>query len=96
MLRLVIGFLPWIILGVLGNRSFVLALVLSLDSPLLFSHWPVADDVLADRVLDLLCVTPAFRIAVLQPDKRSADVGRAMLDVVNDDRLFAPATRRTI
>ena len=30
MLRLVIGFLPWIILGVLGNRSFVLALVLAL------------------------------------------------------------------
>jgi hypothetical protein len=30
MLRLVIGFLPWIILGVLGNRWFVLALSLSL------------------------------------------------------------------
>jgi hypothetical protein len=30
LLRLVIGFLPWIILGVLGNRWFVLALSLSL------------------------------------------------------------------
>lgn len=30
MLRLLVGFLPWIILGVLGNRSFVLALVLAL------------------------------------------------------------------
>jgi uncharacterized membrane protein len=30
MLRLVIGFLPWIILAVLGNRSFLLALGLAL------------------------------------------------------------------
>lgn len=30
MLRLIIGFLPWIILGVLGNRWFLLALVLAL------------------------------------------------------------------
>jgi hypothetical protein len=30
MLRLVVGFLPWIILGVLGDRWFVLALVLAL------------------------------------------------------------------
>ena len=32
MMRLVVGFLPWIILGVLGNRSFVLALLLSLGA----------------------------------------------------------------
>jgi uncharacterized membrane protein len=32
MMRLMIGFLPWIILGVLGNRSFVLALMLSLGA----------------------------------------------------------------
>lgn len=30
MLRLVVGFLPWIILAVLGNRLFVLALLLAL------------------------------------------------------------------
>jgi hypothetical protein len=30
MLRLIIAFLPWIILGVLGNRSFLLALFLGL------------------------------------------------------------------
>ena len=30
MLRMVVGFLPWIILGVLGDRWFVLALVLAL------------------------------------------------------------------
>jgi uncharacterized membrane protein len=32
MMRLIFGFLPWIILGVLGNRSFVLALMLSLGA----------------------------------------------------------------
>jgi all-trans-retinol 13,14-reductase len=41
-LRLVIGFLPWIILAVLGNRFFVLALVLALAAVAtgrqLFSH----------------------------------------------------------
>jgi uncharacterized membrane protein len=32
MMRLVIGFLPWIILGALGNRSFAPALLLSLGA----------------------------------------------------------------
>ena len=30
MLRLIIGFLPWIIFGVLGKRHFLLALILAL------------------------------------------------------------------
>jgi hypothetical protein len=51
----------------------------------------LARNVLGKHVLDVLRVTPVIRIAVLQPNKRGADIGRAMLDVVHDDRLFAPS-----
>ena len=49
-----------------------------------------ADDVLAQDVLNVLHITPTLRISVLEPDESSSDVRRAVLDVVNDDRLFAP------
>ena len=35
-------------------------------------------------------IAPPLGIAILQPDKCSADVWWAMLGVVNNDRLFAP------
>ena len=41
-------------------------------------------------MLDVLNVTPTLWITVLQPNKRSADVRRTVLGVVNDHRLFAP------
>ena len=41
-------------------------------------------------MFDDLRVAAAIGIAVLQPNKRGADVGWTMLDVVHDDRLFAP------
>jgi hypothetical protein len=47
-------------------------------------------------MLDVLDVAPTLVIAVLQPNESSSNIRRAMFDVVNDDRLFAPATRRTI
>jgi hypothetical protein len=37
-----------------------------------------------------LCVTPTLRIAVLQPDECSSNIGRAMLGVMHDNWLFAP------
>jgi hypothetical protein len=39
-------------------------------------------------MLDLLRVTPTFGISVLQPNKRRANIGRTMLDVVHDNWLF--------
>jgi hypothetical protein len=56
----------------------------------LLRHRSIADDVLADRMLDVLNVTPVFWISVLQPNKRSADVWWTVLGVVHDNRLFAP------
>ena len=53
-------------------------------------HRSIADDVLAHDMLDVLHVAPTLGIAVLQPNKRSSDVGRTMLDVVHDNGLFAP------
>jgi len=50
----------------------------------------IADDVLAEHVLDVLYVAPVIRIAVLQPNKRSADVRRTVLNVMHDNWLFAP------
>jgi hypothetical protein len=35
----------------------------------------ITDDVLADCMLNILNITPVFWIAVLQPDKRSRDIG---------------------
>ena len=49
-----------------------------------------ADDVLAQDVLNVLHITPTLRISVLEPDESSSDVRRAVLDVVNDNWLFAP------
>jgi hypothetical protein len=63
----------------------------TLGSPLLLGHRSVADDVLAEHVLNVLCITPTFGITVLQPNKRRANIGRAMLGVVNNNGLFAPA-----
>ena len=40
-------------------------------------------------MFDLLCITPALGIAVLQPNKRSSNIGRTMLDVMNNNGLFA-------
>jgi hypothetical protein len=42
-------------------------------------------------MLDVLCVTPALWIAVLQPDKRGSNIGWTMLDVVHDHWLFVPS-----
>jgi hypothetical protein len=39
-------------------------------------------------MFNVLHVTPALGISVLQPNKRSADVRRTVLGVVNDHRLF--------
>ena len=39
-------------------------------------HWPVADDVPAHHVLDLLAVAPVLRVAVLQPEDRGSDIWR--------------------
>jgi hypothetical protein len=62
-----------------------------LRSPLLDCHRSIADDVLAEDVLDVLHVTPALWISVLEPDEGGTDVGRAMLGVVHDNRLFVPS-----
>jgi hypothetical protein len=50
----------------------------------------IANDVLADRMLDVLHIAPTLGIAVLQPNKRSGDVGRHVFGVVNNNWLFAP------
>jgi hypothetical protein len=63
----------------------------SFSCPLLDRHRMIRDDVLAHHMLDVLHVTPTLGISVLQPDKCSADVGRTVLGVVHDDRLFAPS-----
>ena len=62
----------------------------SLSCPLFDCHRSIADDVLAHDMLDVLHIAPTIGITVLQPNKRSSDVGRTVLNVVHDDRLFAP------
>jgi hypothetical protein len=56
--------------------------------PLLGCHRSIADDVLAHDMLNVLNVAPALGIAVLQPNKRSTNVRRTMLHVVNDNWLL--------
>jgi hypothetical protein len=51
----------------------------------------IADEVLAEDVLDVLHITPPIWISVLQPDEGSANIRRTMLSVVHDNWLFAPA-----
>jgi hypothetical protein len=63
----------------------------ALGGPLLFGHRSITDDVLAEDVLDILHVTPALWITVLQPNKRRTNIRWAMLDVMHDDGLFAPS-----
>jgi hypothetical protein len=52
----------------------------ALPDPLLRGHRSIADDVLADRGLNLPGVAPALRIALLQPEDLRSDVGRHVLD----------------
>ena len=59
-------------LGVDHRRPFL--------RPLLLGHGPVADDVLAQHVLELR-VAPVLRVAVLQPKNTRRDIGRHVLDV---------------
>ena len=58
--------------------------------PFFERHRLVADDVLAEHVLDVLHIARTIRITVLQPNKRSADVRRTVLNVMHDNWLFAP------
>jgi hypothetical protein len=60
----------------------------SLGGPLLGCHQPIADDVLAHDMLDVLHIAPALGISVLQPNKRRANIRRAMLGVVNNNWLL--------
>ena len=46
---------------------------------------------LPSACLDDLRVAPTFRISVLQPNKCCTDIRWTVLDVVHDDRLFAPS-----
>ena len=46
----------------------------ALSCPLLRCHWPVADDVLAQHVLELLAVAPMLGISVLEPEDARGDV----------------------
>jgi hypothetical protein len=75
-----------------GNRivDHLVADGRSLGGPLLGCHRSIADDVLAEDMLDVLNIAPVLGITVLQPNKRSGDVGRAVLGVVNNNGLFAP------
>jgi hypothetical protein len=57
-------------------------------SPFFLGHWSIADDVLAEHMLDVLHIAPAIWIAVLQPNKSSSDIGRQMFGVMNDNRLL--------
>jgi len=50
----------------------------------------IADEVLAEDMLDVLNVTPTIGISVLQLNKRRGDVGRTVHGVVNNNGLFAP------
>ena len=42
-------------------------------------------------MFDVLDIAPALGIAVLQPNKRSSNIGWTMLGVMDDDSLFAPS-----
>jgi hypothetical protein len=46
----------------------------SFARPFLLRQLMIADDVLADGMIDLLRITPTFGIAILQPNKRRSDV----------------------
>jgi type I restriction enzyme M protein len=60
----------------------------SLGRPLLDRHRPVRDDVLAHHMLDVLYIAPVLGITVLQPNKRSTNIRRTMLHVVNNNWLL--------
>jgi hypothetical protein len=63
----------------------------SLGCPFFHSHRTITDDVLAHHMLDVLHIAPTLGISVLQPNKRSPDVWWTVLDVVNNNWLFAPS-----
>jgi hypothetical protein len=60
----------------------------TLSSPLLFGHRPIADDVSAEDVIDVLHVAPVLGISVLQPEHAARWIWWTVLDVVNDNRLL--------
>jgi hypothetical protein len=62
----------------------------SLPGPFFLGHRSIADDVLAEHVIDVLHVAPVIWISILQPEHASCDVRWHVLDVVNNNGLFAP------
>jgi hypothetical protein len=61
----------------------------ALSSPLLLSHRLVADDVLAQHVLELLRVTPVLRVTIFHPEYTGSDIRRNMLNIRSIHRFLA-------
>src|SRR5262249_16312013 len=62
--------------GIFDRLALILDEDCALHDPFVFRHGPIADDVMADRSVDILCITPAIGSPVLQPETTSAQIWR--------------------
>jgi hypothetical protein len=89
-------FFDWLVAIRKRGGCFLLDHCCSLASPFLQGHWPIGNYIFADRVVDVLQISPTLRHSVFHPEDASGDVGRHVLDVGRVHRLLRASRHKDL